>query len=275
MATTAATLEAAEAGRADRRANRTTAAPIIDLEGVGHDGSRPRRRRAIAGPEHSVRWTPVRSLHWPLAAARRARRRGRRHRRRRARRRACCANRTVRPATADATRALQNSVAQLSGELTTLKAGSPTRSATPARQFGKLAERLDRSEKAQAEPAGQARQDPGQHRPARTAPAAGRRCAARRTSPARLTAEGANRSRRSPKAGGCATSMPAAPWCESRNGTLFEVGAGIEPAGARQGRDASSARTASIVVVTAKRHHRRAVRAAPHADTIRRHRYRY
>ena len=53
------------------------------------------------------------------------------------------------PAAADATRALQASVAQLSSELATIKAGV----ANTQRSTGKLAERLDRAEKAQAEPA--------------------------------------------------------------------------------------------------------------------------
>ena len=55
---------------------------------------------------------------------------------------------------ANANRALQDSVAQLTTELTTLKtsiAGAQRNSST---QFGKIAERLDRTEKAQAEPVG-------------------------------------------------------------------------------------------------------------------------
>jgi hypothetical protein len=55
---------------------------------------------------------------------------------------------------ANANRALQDSVAQLTSELTTLKtsiAGAQRNSST---QFGKIAERLDRTEKAQAEPVG-------------------------------------------------------------------------------------------------------------------------
>ena len=55
---------------------------------------------------------------------------------------------------ANANRALQDSVAQLTTELSTLKtsiAGAQRNSST---QFGKIAERLDRTEKAQAEPVG-------------------------------------------------------------------------------------------------------------------------
>jgi hypothetical protein len=57
------------------------------------------------------------------------------------------------PVTTDATRALQNSVAQLNSELASLKAGISATQRTAAAQFGKLAERLDRAEKAQVEPA--------------------------------------------------------------------------------------------------------------------------
>ncbi|MEA2978475.1 MAG: hypothetical protein QOF09_298 [Alphaproteobacteria bacterium] len=56
------------------------------------------------------------------------------------------------PAAADATRALQASVAQLATELTALKAGIANAQRTSSAQFGKLTERLDRSDKALAEP---------------------------------------------------------------------------------------------------------------------------
>lgn len=56
-------------------------------------------------------------------------------------------------ATADASQALQASVAQIGSELATLKAGIASAQRNSSAQFGKLAERLDRSEKAQAEPA--------------------------------------------------------------------------------------------------------------------------
>jgi hypothetical protein len=55
---------------------------------------------------------------------------------------------------ANANRALQDSVAQLGSELATLKAGIASAQRNTSTQFGKLAERLDRAEKAQAEPAG-------------------------------------------------------------------------------------------------------------------------
>jgi hypothetical protein len=55
-------------------------------------------------------------------------------------------------AAADATRDLQKTVAQLSSELATLKSGITTAQRSASAQFGKLAERLDRTEKAQAEP---------------------------------------------------------------------------------------------------------------------------
>ena len=55
---------------------------------------------------------------------------------------------------ADANRALQDSVAQLNSDLATLKAGIANVQRSTGTQFGKLAERLDRTEKAQAEPVG-------------------------------------------------------------------------------------------------------------------------
>lgn len=55
---------------------------------------------------------------------------------------------------ANATRTLQDSVAQLSSELATLKAGIASSQRNASTQFGKLAERIDRTEKAQAEPVG-------------------------------------------------------------------------------------------------------------------------
>jgi hypothetical protein len=56
------------------------------------------------------------------------------------------------PDTADAARALQTSVAQIGSELATLKAGIANAQRNSSAQFGKLTERLDRTEKAQAEP---------------------------------------------------------------------------------------------------------------------------
>ena len=56
------------------------------------------------------------------------------------------------PDAADAARALQTSVAQIGSELATLKAGIASAQRNSSAQFGKLTERLDRTEKAQAEP---------------------------------------------------------------------------------------------------------------------------
>jgi hypothetical protein len=56
------------------------------------------------------------------------------------------------PVVADANRALQASVAQIGSELATLKAGIASAQRNSSAQFGKLTERLDRTEKAQAEP---------------------------------------------------------------------------------------------------------------------------
>ena len=56
------------------------------------------------------------------------------------------------PDAADAARALQMSVAQIGSELATLKAGIASAQRNSSVQFGKLTERLDRTEKAQAEP---------------------------------------------------------------------------------------------------------------------------
>jgi hypothetical protein len=55
---------------------------------------------------------------------------------------------------ANANRALQDSVAQLTTELSTLKTSIASAQRNSSTQFGKIAERLDRTEKAQAEPVG-------------------------------------------------------------------------------------------------------------------------
>src|SRR4029078_3902398 len=54
------------------------------------------------------------------------------------------------PQTAGTTQALQTSIAHLTGELASLKLGIANAQRTASTQFGKLAERLDRTEKAQA-----------------------------------------------------------------------------------------------------------------------------
>jgi hypothetical protein len=56
------------------------------------------------------------------------------------------------PPALDATKALQESVSQLGNELASLKAGINASQRTASTQFGKLAERLDRTEKAASEP---------------------------------------------------------------------------------------------------------------------------
>lgn len=56
------------------------------------------------------------------------------------------------PVVADSTRSLQESVAQLGTELATLKAGIANAQRSASTQFSKLTERLDRADKAQAEP---------------------------------------------------------------------------------------------------------------------------
>jgi hypothetical protein len=56
------------------------------------------------------------------------------------------------PVVADANRALQASVAQIGSELATLKTSIASAQKNSSAQFGKLTERLDRTEKAQAEP---------------------------------------------------------------------------------------------------------------------------
>jgi hypothetical protein len=56
------------------------------------------------------------------------------------------------PEVANTTQAIKASVAHLSSEIASLKTGIASAQRTASTQFGKLAERLDRTEKAQAEP---------------------------------------------------------------------------------------------------------------------------
>ena len=132
------------------------------------------------------------------------------------------------PAAADATRALQDSVAQLGSELATLKAGIANAQRSSSAQFGKLTERLDRSEKAQAEPAAKlAKKNPGKHRPARTPPAAGAAAAAARARNHRLGAPPKEESRPQVAEGWRLRDFyDGRAVVESRNGTLFRVGPG-------------------------------------------------
>jgi hypothetical protein len=121
--------------------------PIIDLEAVhAHNADESAASEDIA-PEHNSRWRS----YAPLAAA------------------ILCAaaigavagaattsglmrDRSSTSATADVTHALQNSVAQLNSELAALKTGITNVQRNSTTQFGKLTERLDRSDKALAEP---------------------------------------------------------------------------------------------------------------------------
>jgi hypothetical protein len=56
--------------------------------------------------------------------------------------------------TVEATKSLQSSVAQLGSEIATLKSGVTSAQKNASTQLGKIADRLDRAEKAQAEPVG-------------------------------------------------------------------------------------------------------------------------
>jgi hypothetical protein len=56
--------------------------------------------------------------------------------------------------TVEATKSLQNSVAQLGSELATLKSGVTSAQKNASTQLGRIADRLDRAEKAQADPTG-------------------------------------------------------------------------------------------------------------------------
>ena len=77
-------------------------------------------------------------------------------------------------------------MAQLGSELATLKAGIANAQRTASAQFGKLTERLDRAEKAQAEPAAKLAKIQESIDRLETPPAAGRGAGCRRpTSPAR------------------------------------------------------------------------------------------
>ena len=147
------------------------------------------------------------------AAARRARRRGRD---RGAAARQACRRRQPAAAVAadDNARAAGRRVAQAHRRTRRAQVRHRDRNKrSTTAQLGKLTERLDRTEKAQAEPAAKLAKimpralDRLERRTAAAALAAGR------TSPARSPpSKSRRRSRRSSKAGGCATSTPAAPW---------------------------------------------------------------
>ena len=204
--------------------------PIIDLEAV----------RAPADDSAEAETTAPEKSGWrltPCAARRRhrARRCSRRHRRRAA---TAGVMRDPRSAArpAEATQALQNSVAQLGSELATLKAGiasaqrtANTRSASSP--SGSTAPRRRRPSPPPSSPRSR-RASTGWSTASRWPR---RRAAAAPTSPARSSRR-TRRSRRSPRAGGCAITTTAAP--SSRAGTARCSGRpGLERAGAWQGRD--------------------------------------
>ena len=152
-------------------------------------------------------------------------------------------------------------MAQIGSELATLKAGIANAQRNSSAQFGKLTERLDRTEKAQAEP---------------TAKLAKIQESIDRLE--RRQQQAAATPAPSPEVTGSVTpkeeSKPqiAEGWrlrdfydgraiVESRNGTLFRVGPGSNVPGL--GRVETIKReNGKVVVVTAERHHRRVARAA-------------
>ena len=120
--------------------------PIIDLEAIKSHNDESAAAEHIE-PEHTSRWRS----YAPLAAA------------------IVCAatvgvvagavtatslmrGQSSAPVTADVTGAIQNSVAQLNNELAALKTGIANAQRNSTSQFGKITDRLERSEKAQAEP---------------------------------------------------------------------------------------------------------------------------
>jgi hypothetical protein len=123
--------------------------PIIDLEAVRTEAAGDSAPAAASAPQQASRWRLPATA--PLAAAivfalALGAIAG-----------AAATNGLLRetapsPDAADAARALQTSVAQLGSELATLKAGIANAQRNSSAQFGKLTERLDRTEKAQAEP---------------------------------------------------------------------------------------------------------------------------
>jgi hypothetical protein len=131
------------------KAAATAESPIIDLEAVRTDAAGDSTAAEAAAPPQASRWRfPA---YAPLAAAitfavalgaiaGAAATSG------------LLRDSTAPSDTADAARALQTSVAQIGSELATLKAGIANAQRNSSAQFGKLTERLDRTEKAQAEP---------------------------------------------------------------------------------------------------------------------------
>src|SRR4051812_18374569 len=126
------------------------AAPIIDLEPLRASDESAAAEPAAAAPEQPSRWrlpayaplaaTVVFSLALGAIAGAAATA-------------GLMRDAAPAPVMADATRALQDSVAQLGSELATLKAGVANVQRSASTQLGKLTERLDRAEKTSAEPA--------------------------------------------------------------------------------------------------------------------------
>ena len=153
-------------------------------------------------------------------------------------------------------------MAQLGSELATLKAGIASAQRSSSTQFGKLTERLDRTEKAQAEPAAKLAKIQESIDRLEQPPAAAPRLSPlpRPRSPAR-----------------CAPKEESKPqvaegWrlrdfydgravVESRNGTLFRVGPGSNVPGLGKV-ETIKRENGKVVVVTAERHHRGVARAA-------------
>lgn len=134
-------------------------------------------------------------------------------------------------AAAHENRALRDSVAQLGSELGTLKAGIVTVQRNASTQFGKLAERLDRAEKAQAEPAArlakiQESLDRLDHRQQQAAAAT--QAPASAAAPEITGSIAAKEESRPPLAEGWRMRdfHAGRAIVQNRNGTLFEVGPG-------------------------------------------------
>jgi hypothetical protein len=131
------------------RASAAAGSPIIELEAVHADAASDSAPGAEIPPGHASRWNLP--AYAPLAAAivfaaalgaiaGAAATTG------------LLRDASPAPDAADTARALQASVAQIGNELATLKAGIANSQRNSSVQFGKLTERLDRTEKAQAEP---------------------------------------------------------------------------------------------------------------------------
>ena len=235
-------------GRAGRAIEAAALEPMRPM--TEHRASKPRDRtpkqRRTKPPEQLA--ALALPAYAPLAAAHRARRRARRDRRRRRDLELAARHRPTPAdiAAADATRALQDSVAQLSSELATLKAGIASAQRSTGAQFGKLTERLDRTEKAQAEPAAKLAKIQESIDRLEQRAAAGRRV--RRRAAPDITGSVAS-PKEAVEAAGRRRLAAARLLRRPRRGREPQRHAvrgrpGIERAGPRQGREPSSARTA-------------------------------